>query len=96
MVYRKNVRSVSSDKKVRCLIVRDYGGKCAATRKYVLTGLMVDCNSRRKLEIDHKHELHNGGLDEYNNLQPLCKKCHSKKTTANRKSQVVWRVIPFY
>ena len=88
-------RSVSMDKDVRRSVIKSYYGRCAATRKYTVTGEMIDCNSKIKLQIDHKHELRHGGTDTYTNLQPLCKTCHVKKSKANRLRQSVWRVIPF-
>ena len=32
------------------------------------------------IEVDHAHELGDGGLDEDDNVRPLCKSCHYAKT----------------
>jgi len=34
----------------------------------------------REFDIDHIKPIANGGKNSVDNLQPLCKKCHKKKT----------------
>jgi 5-methylcytosine-specific restriction protein A len=47
-------------------------------------GLCVACQAKGKItpgaEIDHKVALVNGGDDNPDNLQTLCKECHREKT----------------
>ena len=58
-------------------IVKLFKNKCAL------------CNEPLKsngYEIDHKIPLFNGGSDEDNNLQPLCKSCHKEKSIEEQAS----------
>lgn len=46
------------------------GGRCAK------------CGSTRRLEVDHRLALRDGGEDVADNLQILCHDCHAKKSHA--------------
>lgn len=48
----------------------------------------VQCDSKENLVVDHVEELKDGG-DPYdlNNLETLCKKCHSIKTHEEKKKR---------
>lgn len=39
-------------------------------------------------EVDHIKRLKRGGSYEHENLQPLCKSCHSRKTVAERDAKM--------
>lgn len=56
-------------KTIRKHLIEALGGKCSK------------CGSTKNLEIDHKKALFNGGKDQMDNLQLLCKKHHSEKTS---------------
>lgn len=44
------------------------------------------CNSRRRLEVDHIVPVDDGGTDDPDNLQTLCRNCHIRKTRAEKES----------
>ena len=44
----------------------------------------VKCGGRGKLEIDHIQSRRDGGDDELENLQTLCRICHFRKTLQER------------
>ena len=47
---------------------------------------------QRRLNIDHKIALINGGENRENNLQPLCRNCHGDKTAADvREKSLIYR-----
>jgi len=52
--------------------------KCASCRSNLLD---------RDFDIDHKVPLASGGKNSIENLQPLCKKCHTKKTNYEKFSK---------
>lgn len=52
-------------------ICSNFNYKCASCRTELLD---------RDFEIDHKIPLASGGKNSVENLQPLCKKCHTKKS----------------
>ena len=54
-------------RKIRGVVFRTMGDVC------------VKCGDKAT-EVDHVIELANGGTDELDNLQPLCKECHKVKT----------------
>ena len=56
-------------RRARALALRVYGDAC------VLCG-------DRATEVDHIVEVVNGGTNDIENLQPLCKACHKQKTAA--------------
>ncbi len=45
----------------------------------------VKCNSTNKLSIDHIKPRAEGGMNDDNNLQTLCSKCHDKKTKVDNR-----------
>ena len=53
--------------------VRDRDGYCC-----------VECGNRDRLEVDHIISRENGGTDDLDNLQTLCRKCHIIKTKRDR------------
>lgn len=55
-------------KKVRKEVLRKYKHKC------------VICGSSENLEIDHIKPISKGGLNQFKNLQVLCKACNVKKS----------------
>lgn len=40
----------------------------------------VKCGATQDLEVDHIHNVAQGGTHHLNNLQTLCKPCHREKT----------------
>lgn len=56
-------------KEHRELIVKEFNGKCLC------------CGSRKKLTIDHVVPISQGGTDDIENLQLLCRSCNSRKGT---------------
>ena len=67
-INRRNSASLfTSDSKVRKLVFEAKGKKCCI------------CGSEDNLTIDHIIPVKNGGKDELNNFQILCKSCNSKK-----------------
>ena len=63
---RKTDRNVSQSTK--SAIKRRDGNRCVA------------CGSTRKLEVDHRRALMNGGSNDRANLATLCDECHTIKT----------------
>jgi len=64
---------------------RGYGGKAwAALRRVVLARCHWTCEaegcSQEATEVDHIVAKRGGGTDDPENLQGLCKSCHSRKT----------------
>lgn len=58
-------------------IVKLFKNKCALCNESLKKG---------SYEIDHKIPLFNNGLDEVENLQPLCKSCHKEKSNEEQAS----------
>mgnify|MGYP002067191011 CR=1 FL=1 len=55
----------------------------------------ADCGKTKpSLTLDHKRSLGEGGFNTYENMQPLCTKCHTMKARAENlaclKSRVLW------
>ena len=46
------------------------------------------CGSRDNLQLDHIIPREDGGTDDPENLQVLCKKCHAKKSGYERKNRI--------
>ena len=76
-------------------LTRPAGGAWMKRRAAVLeaaNGLCTMCQARGRLtlavEVDHVHELADGGPDSDDNLQALCKPCHVEKTAAARAARV--------
>lgn len=76
---------------------RGYGWKWAKLRRSFLTRhpLCVDCTRRDIVEpateVDHIRPLRDGGTNDWSNLQPLCKSCHSRKTAIDVAARRVGR-----
>ena len=51
-----------------------------------------ECIKDKKFDIDHIRALSNGGTNETNNLQPLCKLCHQEKTSNEQEDGTYIRV----
>lgn len=62
---------------------RGYGSAWRKLRMYVLRRepMCRACKRRGATEVDHILPLSRGGTNALSNLQPLCKSCHSTKTT---------------
>ena len=52
----------------------------------------VKCGSTKNLQIDHILPLANGGTNDEDNLQALCKECHFEKTKEEREDNLYMRV----
>ena len=62
---------------------RGYGRKWQRLRKMKLARRpMCECCGSPANEVDHVIALSAGGTNEMDNLQSLCKSCHSRKTVA--------------
>jgi len=61
---------------------RGYGRTWQRLRLMVLRrdALCVACGKAAAVEVDHKRAKRDGGIDSLENLQGLCKSCHSRKT----------------
>jgi 5-methylcytosine-specific restriction endonuclease McrA len=68
--YEKRRRSIGDE--MRQYILKKFDYKCA------------ECGSREDLEVDHVHEVFDGGESKEENLQALCHKCHLKKTLLSK------------
>lgn len=73
--------------------VRGYGWSWRQLRNSIITkhaGLCQVCLKQDRVtlatEVDHILSKANGGTDEDNNLQAICKTCHRIKTITDRKS----------
>ena len=66
----------------RCKSERGYGGPWRKLRLIVLNRDLYRCAhcGRKGNEVDHIKAKRDGGEDTLDNLQTLCKPCHSKKT----------------
>lgn len=66
---------------------RGYGAEWQRLRRFVLSNepLCRHCKTTPANEVDHIKPLSQGGGYELDNLQPLCKPCHSKKTFRDKK-----------
>lgn len=71
---------------------RGYTSRWRRIRKQVLAEdpLCCHCEARGRVtlatEVDHITPLSDGGTHERDNLQPLCKSCHSKKTAQDKRN----------
>ena len=54
---------------VRAAIFKKYGKQC------------LSCGSKENISLDHIMPVTKGGLNDLDNLQPLCKSCNSRKAT---------------
>jgi 5-methylcytosine-specific restriction endonuclease McrA len=66
---RREAQSFISKKNIRKAVFELHGKKC------------LRCGSDKKISLDHIVPVFNGGANEIENLQPLCKSCNSKKGT---------------
>ena len=64
---RVDAQKYIGNKKVRGLVFNKYGEIC------------LRCGTTEKISIDHVIPIYKGGLNEMDNLQPLCKSCNSWK-----------------
>lgn len=69
--YRKRVAANKfiADEDIRSQLFEMYGEKCLC------------CGSTDNLQIDHIQAVYNGGENDIDNLQPLCKSCNVSKGT---------------
>jgi 5-methylcytosine-specific restriction protein A len=68
---------------------RGYGAEWEVTRKRILSrdkGLCQPCLKAKRYrparQVDHKIPKFEGGTDDDDNLQSICKTCHAEKTQA--------------
>ena len=64
---RREACIYTARKEVKNYIIEKYGWEC------------VKCGTKENISIDHITPVAKGGKDEYENMQPLCKSCNSKK-----------------
>lgn len=58
---------------------------------HVANGCSI-CGSHKRLELDHKIPRINGGTDDFNNFQVLCKLCNSVKGYGKKKTSKIWEL----
>jgi len=74
------------DSKRESANARGYGNSWRRLRRLVLNAepLCRECKRNGRImlatEVDHIVPRANGGTNDFDNLQPLCKSCHSRKT----------------
>ena len=76
-------RAVRQDIKHRRAVSRKHRWEIAWRQGYKC----LDCKELlhfRAFDIDHVHELRDGGVDEKSNLAALCCNCHAKKSRSHR------------
>ena len=73
------LRTLKADQKNRRAVARKHRWVVAYRQQYTCAACRTLLHPHA-FDIDHKHELRNGGLDELDNLQALCSNCHAKKT----------------
>ena len=66
---------------------RGYGWRWQKVRKMKLrrSPMCEDCKTEPATEVHHIIAKRDGGRDGFDNLQALCKPCHSRKTVAEAK-----------
>jgi 5-methylcytosine-specific restriction protein A len=72
---------------------RGYGRRWKKLRDYKLACdpmCEVDGCPNPATEVDHITPKADGGTDDWDNLQSLCKSCHSKKTWKENAQRVLW------
>ncbi len=68
----KNDRAMPPEN-VQLRIVQRYQGCCAGCQRKLMMG--------EPWQLDHLNPLEDGGVNAEGNLQPLCKPCHTSKTS---------------
>lgn len=56
----------------------------ASTQNYLCNICKIELNDNREFDVDHIIPIANGGKNTIDNLQAICKKCHSEKTKSEK------------
>ena len=83
-------RTLRAEKKARRAVARKHRWMVAYRQQYTC----ADCRQLLHplaFDIDHVHELRDGGLDALHNLQALCSNCHARKTRAWQRTAAAQR-----
>lgn len=84
---RRAERVVVSERQRESAARRGYDAKWRRNRAMFLRHHPVCCQcGKPATEADHIQPRARGGSDRWDNLQPLCKPCHSRKTIAEYRS----------
>ena len=65
-------RRKALSKEMRAQVYAMYGGHCAYCGKKI---------EIRKMQVDHIHPIHRGGVNETSNYRPACRQCNFYKST---------------
>lgn len=83
---RARERGRRHDRKRPSAARRGYGHRWRKLRAAVLARKPVCACGRMATEVDHIKALSKGGTNEWENLRPMCKSCHSQKTAREDRS----------
>lgn len=71
------------------------GGARQRLRRALNEGLVPSicsiCKQQKRVEVDHRLPLWDGGADTEANVWPLCRSCHMKKTNKENKNRLAGR-----
>lgn len=83
-IYLKNTEKIKelNKRNPRNIAQKYIGSKKIRTKVFELHGKKcLCCGTDELVTLDHVIPIHHGGLNEIENLQPLCRSCNSKKKT---------------